>query len=718
MSEHLRIDSGAGHVHLIFDRIILLFSLSLLISCNSKKDVAQERAASEVINRTLVNADTSKFQFHFQKDSLSEWFELNVRDNKVHITGNSPVALARGAYHYVRSYGKGMVTWAGTRLNMPAPLPMANERIETPYQYRYYFNVVTHGYTTAYWDWPRWEKEIDWMAMHGMNMPLIAGAHEAILYRVFEKIGLTKTEIQNYFSGPAHFPWNRMGNLNGWDGHQPDSYYTKQIALNHKILNRLHELEMTPIVHAFAGFVPKSITRIFPDADLRELSWGGGLPKENNAFILSPNSKYFTQIGKLYIEEWEKEFGKADYYLADSFNEMDVPLAKDSVAALNELAGFGEAVYQSIKQANADATWVMQGWTFPYHRDSYRKRFWTPERLNALVSKVPDEKLLILDMANEYNKVFWKIDPSWKMYDGFFGKKWIYSFIPNMGGKTAWNGRLDVYASAAAEALEFKNKKNLVGFGFAPEGIENNEMVYELLSDIGWTNKAIDLPTWTADYCEQRYGGYPQKMKEAMKLLQTSCYGSFTDHPIHRFQLRPYARPDGVENHATVHRSDAFKKAVQAFLDCQSELSESQLYQADAAELAAQLLGLKADEKLLHFLEDTKKNKTSLQDALAILQQMDSLLARHPTHNLSRWVNMARTWGDSENEKNFYESNARRLLTTWGGAPVYDYAGRVWHGLIGSYYLPRWKNYHENNWTNNQLAEWENTWVEASSQQK
>ena len=54
--------------------------------------------------------------------------------------------------------------------------------------------------------------------MHGINMPLIGGAHEAILARVFENLGLTKEEIDQYFSGPAHVPWNRVGNLNGWGG--------------------------------------------------------------------------------------------------------------------------------------------------------------------------------------------------------------------------------------------------------------------------------------------------------------------------------------------------------------------------------------------------------------------------------------------------------------------------------------------------------------------
>ena len=91
--------------------------------------------------------------------------------------------------------------------------------------------------------------------------------------------------------------------------------------------------------------------------------------------------------------------------MADSFNEMDVPLSKDSITALQELAGYGESVYSSIQKVNPDAIWVMQGWTFPYQKKD-GKLFWTPERLQALVSNVPDDKLMILDLANEYNKLW------------------------------------------------------------------------------------------------------------------------------------------------------------------------------------------------------------------------------------------------------------------------------------------------------------------------
>ena len=44
--------------------------------------------------------------------------------------------------------------------------------------WHYYQNVVTPSYSMAYWDWPRWEAEIDWMALHGINLPLaFTGQH-------------------------------------------------------------------------------------------------------------------------------------------------------------------------------------------------------------------------------------------------------------------------------------------------------------------------------------------------------------------------------------------------------------------------------------------------------------------------------------------------------------------------------------------------------------
>lgn len=404
----------------------------------------------------------------------------------------------------------------------------------------------------------------------------------------------------------------------------------------------------------------------------------------------------FEKIGKLYIELWEQEFGKNEFYLADSFNEMDVPKMDSEALLLAELQGYGDKVYRSIKAANPDATWVMQGWTFPYHKDENRERFWTAQRLHALVSKVPDDKLLILDLANEYNKLWWKIDPSWKLYDGFFNKKWIYSFIPNMGGKTPLNGVLDIYASIPIDALTFKDKGNLVGYGIAPEGIENNEMLYELTLDMAWTKNKIDVKKWQKQYAIARYGEAPKSLLSAYNYLNKSAYGSFVDHPIHRFQLRPYKKPEGVEDHATVHESQDFVNATVAFLEAREQLEDNKFYRYDAVEITSLFLSLVIDDLLHEFeaLPDDNLNYQLIDEAISLMFAMDKLLAEHPNFQLETWVNWARSWGDNEEDKSYYESNAKRLLTTWGGDPVNDYSGRVWSGLVKNYYLPRWKKYH------------------------
>ena len=666
-----------------------------------------EEVAYQVLNRSIGEKNASRFILKYGNSDSLDTYDIELEGKKVVVTGNSETALCRGVYDYLRNATHSIISWSGNRINIPENLPEYSTSVQTPFKYRFYLGTVTHGYTTPYWDWHRWEREIDWMAMHGLNMPLIAGAHEAILLRTFKKLGLTESEALEYFSGPAHFPWNRMGNIGSWDGPPPVSFFDKQIALAHKMQDRMEELGMHPIVHAFAGFVPKALQRIYPDEELRELGWGGF---EEKVQILSPKSELFKKIGILYIEEWEKEFGKGKFYLADSFNEMDVPLSDDPEIAKEELASYGKAVYEPIAEANPDAVWVMQGWTFPYHRDKEGKLFWTPERLAAMMSEIPDDKLLILDLANEYNALFWKMDYSWELYKGFFGKQWVYSFIPNMGGKVPLNGVLDFYAQAPEKAINFKEKGNLVGFGFAPEGIENNEMIYELLAEWGWRDAKIDLDQWIRDYCKDRYGAYPQEIKEAYHLLRKSALGSFTDHPRFKYQFRPGS------GHASVHKSEEFEKAVELFLSAKDSLNKSDLYLYDAIELGAQLIGLKIDGLLTKAENenDEKSKYQTYQKAIDLMMQLDRVLASHPLHKLSNWVELARGFGDTEAEKQYYESNAKRLNTTWGGG-VNEYAARTWSGLIGNYYAQRWQL-----WLNAQQTEkefdmlsWEEEWIRS-----
>ena len=62
----------------------------------------------------------------------------------------------------------------------------------SPFEKHLFFNVCTLGYTAPFWDWERWEKEIDWLALHGFDMPLNPIAFEAISARVYRQLGLSE----------------------------------------------------------------------------------------------------------------------------------------------------------------------------------------------------------------------------------------------------------------------------------------------------------------------------------------------------------------------------------------------------------------------------------------------------------------------------------------------------------------------------------------------
>ena len=661
--------------------------------------------ALEVIQR-VSGSSSVPVKLSIKSDEGKSSFEYMVKNGVLNINGSDPVALCRGFYDYIKSNHLGIYSWSGNNIRFPRKLkdqPM--KRVVSPFQNHYYFNVVTYGYSMPYWDWERWEKELDWMALHGVNMPLALVANEAISARVWAKLGLTKEEIDNYFVGPAHLPWMRMGNISGIDGPLTDEWHERQIDLQHKILKRMRELGMKPICPAFAGFIPKAFLRLYPNVKVTETSWAGAF----HNWMLSPDEELFHTIGKLFIKEWEKEFGKNDYYLADSFNEMDIPFPpKDDPKRYELLASYGEQVYRSIKAGNRDAIWVMQGWMFGYMR-----HIWDYRTLEALVSHVPDDKMLLLDLAVDYNRHFWHSQVNWEFYKGFYNKPWVYSVIPNMGGKNGMTGVLEFYANGHWDALQSPHKGNLVSFGMAPEGIENNEVIYELLSDAGWAEQKINLQEWLKDYSTCRYGTYPKEVETLWNFLLKSVYGTFTDHPRYTWQFRP-----GGQMKGSINTNTDFYNGIECLLDAPETLKKSDLFVYDMVQWTSAYVGGKLEQLITQIeqayaVRDIAEATALEQTFESLMLQMDALLSAYPTTSLQSWIDRARTYGDSTNDADVYESNARRIVTIWG-PPVDDYSARIWGGLIRDYYLPRWKAFFKQLRSGKKFdfAQWETQWVE------
>lgn len=683
--------------------ILLIITFHILIFSHKSYSIAGEKkdhtAVKDLIQRIIgETADNIMLIDAFQSDT-SDAYQVSARNGIIKILGNSTIAFSRGFYDYLKNACNSQITWSGSNLNIPSELPdYESGKITSPYPLRLYYNVCTFGYTTAFWNWERWERELDWMALHGINMPLAMIGQEAVWQKVWNSHGISNEALQNYFTGPAFLPWHRMGNINKHAGPLPQSWINNNKELQKKILNRMRELGMKPVVPAFSGFVPKEFADVHKDANIIKLAPWTGFDESFGTYILHPNSQYFREIGKQFIELYKKEYGEVSYYLADSFNELKVPVSEER--RYEELADFGNAVYESIRAGDPAGIWVMQGWLF--YNDS---QFWDQASVKALLSKIPDDQMIIIDLANEYFE-------GWKQHEGFYGKKWIYSIIHNFGGSTKLFGDLEFLSEHPSKMNAFQSKGNLSGFGLSPEGIENNEVVYELLTDIAWTRDAFNIYEWLSNYSRSRYGGFNKDLFSSWGILNKNIYASFSLTNVFLYQRRPSV----TIRHSNADPEELFS-AASLFLKADT-LKYNPLYRSDLADIIGNLAGYKIDRLIRHFISMHKLGETverdiAFHDAKRLADKLDMLMGLQPNRSLVNWIDDARRWGSGPAEKNYFESNAKLQVTVWGGPYLSEYAAKVWSGLIKDYYFARWERLYDSLRTGSaiDLSNWEENWI-------
>ena len=166
-------------------RTVWLCLLLLVGQCVAKAATTNPEAISQLLNR--IGGDGTADRFVTVVDaSLStdgnDVFVLTSHDGKPCIKGNTTLSVATGINWYLNHVAHVNLTWNNLTTNLAAvslPAPAQEERHDCHADYRYYLNYCTFGYSMTTWTWKRWQQEIDWMALHGINMPLqIIGLEE------------------------------------------------------------------------------------------------------------------------------------------------------------------------------------------------------------------------------------------------------------------------------------------------------------------------------------------------------------------------------------------------------------------------------------------------------------------------------------------------------------------------------------------------------------
>lgn len=663
-------------------RKMALVSIVLFSLATGRAAVASP--AEELVKRILPEHYGNFAIEQIDSASGKDFFELESKAGKIVIRGNNAVSIASGLNWYLKYYCNAHISWCGNQLDLPEPLPELPQalRREAVCPQRYTFNYCTYGYSMAFWDWPRWQREIDFMALNGINLPLSIVGSECAVREVYLDMGLSEQEVGGFISGPAFLPWFLMGNLDGWGGPLPASWYEKQQALQKKILARQRELGMRAVLPAFAGHVPAAIKRVRPEANITRLkSWSGFA----GTYVLSPDDELFEEIGARYVRKLSEMYGTDHLYSADTFNEMDPPTSD-----LQYLTDISRKVYSSMSAADPQAVWVMQGWLFLHGN------FWTQPRIDALLGGVQDDKMIILDL-------FSTAKPQWQRTDAFSGKPWIWCMLHNWGGKQGMYGRMTALAEDLPAARNSPEAGNLIGLGSTQEGNDINPLVFDLLFEMAWRSEPVDVKDWTARYVSRRYGKDVSAAQQAWSILLEQLY-SCTDKRHGPQGSYLAMRPTLSKNGSGFVRGEIFydtsevQRAFKLLLSASDELSGEETYQFDLVDLGRQVMSdlsqrLHANLRKAYEARDAKAFSAAAKAYLQAIKDTDKLLSTNGMFLADRWLKEPRAKADSPEEARLYEWNARDLITLWGGksSTLHDYAQRQYAGMMGDFNYTRWE---------------------------
>ncbi len=663
----------------------------------------------------LVDRRVSWLSEHvtFEKlDSVTskDAFELSSRENHVAIRATGANAAAVGLNWYLKYYCHRSMSHMGDNLSPVSPLPTIEkpETVVSPATYRYALNYCTYNYTMSFYNWEDWQHELDWMALNGVNLMLAANGMEVVWQNVLQELGYNRQEIDDFLVGPAYTAWWLMGNIQKWGGPMPASMLDARKQLQQKIITRMKELGIEPVIPGFYGMVPSSLKEKIKARIIEQGKWGAFTRPD----ILDPNDPAFTRIAGLYYRTIQEFYGKdLRFFSGDPFHEGGITEGVDLAAA-------GAAIQREMNTYFPDSTWVLQGW-----QNNPKK-----EMLDGL----DKSKVLVQELFGEFTN-------NWETRAGYESTPFIWCIVNNFGERPGLFGKLQRYADEVVRARKSPYGAYLRGVGIMPEGIKNNPVAYDLTLELGWRKDHVDIAKWISDFAAYRYGDSNKDITAAWGLLLETVYNSIPGYqegaPESVFCRRPTLETKPVSSWGTRKRNydtAKFEQAVKRFMQAAPVLKDSQTYRIDLINFARQVLANKGEIVFQEMVDAAGKKDIPVFDAatkrfLDLIDLTDDLLNTDPYYCLSTWQEQALRLGQTPQEKDLCLHNAMMLITYWGENDpaednLHEYAYKEWAGMMKAFYKKRWEFYFDHlrkQWAGESTEpldffHWERQWVEKN----
>ncbi|GMS97149.1 hypothetical protein PENTCL1PPCAC_19324, partial [Pristionchus entomophagus] len=604
----------------------------------------------------------------------------------VEVEASSAVDALYAIHSYLREFCGTMVSWEGE--NMPeigkCQRPEEFERSFKSPTVRFFGNSCTFSYSFAWWDWTQWERFIDWLALSGFNIALAPVGQEAIWADLWRELGVSQKGLDDFFPGPAFLAWHRMGNVQALGGSMTPEYLDSQLNLNKKIVRRMVEIGIVPVLPTFAGFVPQEFERKRKDLRfLHNKCWNGLNETYSCTSSLHPQEPLFKEIAKMFIEKQTEIYGHVtDVYSADPFNESPPEQLSEA-----DVAQMSHSIFKGCVMGNSRCVWLLQSWTFA----------WKKSAVKEFLTQVPKGRLIVLDLHADKR-------PLYKELDSFYGHYFVWCLLQNFGGNTQMRGNLDNLHKNYRSAISTED--SMVGMGLTMEGINQNYVVYQYFIDLSWSEQELDPRTWIWSYAAARYGSESPLQTLAWNMLHSTFYSQvdfknplpfdFDDDESNehdeRREIFLYLRPKFLQRIRYWFPEAMIEKLGTTFSLLNITLGSNKLFRQDYADVMREVIQNKLSERIQYAQngywlldrEMMKKGCTDVENLFIILDQNE-------VHDLSEWILMARAAARPKSEADVFERQARNQLTLWGpNGEISDYARKEWGGLIRKFYAKRW----------------------------
>lgn len=594
-------------------------------------------------------------------DDGYDCYEIYSESKKVVLAGNSNLSVAMAYYRYLNEFCNVVITSGDYDISYIATTPLPEEKITHTVKQKIRARTSYEMFSLEgnYWGFDRWEKEIDFMAMHGINTALQPVGFDGVLFRTLCDIGLDEKLCAEFSSGPAFLMRQLTGNVAGTNSVNSKEYLERKIYIGKKITEREKHLGITPVFPAMMPSIPFSLRRKYIKMDIFKAPLWHNLPP---IFYMKPDNAFFQIFNRKFLEFQRDLLGETHSYIVEPLYDVN------HKGYNSHLVSLGKALVELFDEFDENAVCYT-------HMSAVSDDFF---------KKISADKFIIINDSDEINPSF------------LSDKKHLVAVRGNKFGRTGLCGNIDkVCRNPYAEA---KND-NLLGTTVELDTFSENPMFCEAVLSTIKTDEALDADEIVKSFAKKRYrtDAYTDEIIRLKNLCYNTddCAGSII-----------CARPSTVLKHTapfdTLERKYDFKELYSIAKNIlESDATKNDKMRLDVVSFVRQFLSEFAYPVYItataFFKEQNVRNYEQASNLfLEICEDMNRILRTQEATNLSTIYEKAHELGNNKDEIQSIDVNFLMYHTVWGPLDrsiLYDTAWFEVGGMIKDFYAQRWFMY-------------------------